>query len=107
MYPKKRTRAPMSRIGPTSQTSNFPIVFNKVFGFIWKKFWMMKEMYIIMWCQHHEKMLNYHLEQSRWAIHDSLIESALLLLAFSCVSMEVIFLEVSHGVSNSQRVAQG
>ena len=31
---KERTRAPMSRIGPTSQTSNFPIVFNKVFGLI-------------------------------------------------------------------------
>ena len=66
----------MSRISPTSETSNFPIVFNKVFGLIWKKFWTMKEMYIIMWCQHHEKMLNYHLEQSRWAIQDSFIESA-------------------------------
>ena len=31
---KECTRAPMSRIGPSSQTSNFAIVFNKVFGFI-------------------------------------------------------------------------
>ena len=33
---------PMSRIDPVRQANNFPIVFNKFFGFIWKTFWMMK-----------------------------------------------------------------